>query len=301
MLLKTIEHDIHLVGVNEAWKELNSIQLEPDDPLLGEYYFLLGQIYEAKQNWCKAQEFYEKAIWYIDNISLLNNSNIISGCYYGLGRILGKQSKLIQAIAILKKGEKYFIEGTERSYLKYNILLSQAIFLEKLNQNEEAFRITDELIDCKSLVASTEAKTNLEQLQATLLNKFGFYEQSIRISEEGMILARLDKLYDRTFELWTTRGESYRKKKEFINAKQCLKTALKLKQKIRYVPLTISTYTQLGLLYLELNNNQKAKTTLEQAVGIGKETKDKPHLVNALIVLGDCYLQKEQYTQAKKQ
>jgi transcriptional regulator with XRE-family HTH domain len=65
LLLKTIEHDIHLVGANEAWEELQKIKLEPDDPMLGEYYYLHGKLYEINRNWVKELEFYGKAIRYI--------------------------------------------------------------------------------------------------------------------------------------------------------------------------------------------------------------------------------------------
>ncbi|WP_156877653.1 helix-turn-helix domain-containing protein [Shimazuella kribbensis] len=301
LLLKTIEHDIHLVGTTEVWAELNTINLDKNNHLLGEYYYLQGLIYEAKQSWGKAQEFYEKAIRFADQFQTSNDTNIKSISYYVLGRLFGKQGKLKQALTFIKLGEESFIEGVERSYLKYSLLLSKAIYLEKLNQNEEAFRITEELKNKPFITASTEAKTNLVQLHATLLNKFGLYDQSIQIAEEGVILARLDKLYDRTFELWTTKGESYRKKRSFANAKHCLKTALKLKEKIQYLPLAVSTYTQLGLLYLELTDIQKSQKSLVQAVELGKETKDNLRLMSALIALGNCYLQQQKLTKAQCQ
>jgi tetratricopeptide (TPR) repeat protein len=299
LLLKTIEHDIHLVGTKEVIQELNLIQFETDSTLKAEYYFLQGRMNEGKRNWVKAQEFFERAIRYVDQFPVLQITNLQAGCYYGISRVLGKQGKLSHAIEAVKRGIDCFVDQGERKYLAYNLLLSHAIFLEKLNQNEEAFRIAQELRENKSFVSSTEAKTNLAQLQATLLNKFGLYDQSIQIAEEGVILARLDKLYDRTFELWTTQGESYRKQKSFANAKHCLKTALKIKERIQYRSLAITTYTQLGLLYLELNDNQKSQTILNEAVTLGEETKDNLRLMSALIALGDCYFHQKQLTKAQ--
>jgi transcriptional regulator with XRE-family HTH domain len=287
LLFKTIEHDMNLVGANEAGTALQKIKLAPDDPLLAEYYLLHGRIHEANRSWIKAQEFYEKAIHHADQFPILKNTNIKSINYYFLSRLFGRQNKLEQALTASRKGEECFIVGVGRGYLKYNLLLSRAVYLEKLNQNDEAFQITEELWENRSSFASTEAKTNLAQLQATLLNKFGLYEQAIYYAEEGLLLARLDKQFDRSVELWTTQGESYRKKSEFPNAKLCLQTALKLKQKIHHSSLAVSTYTQLGLLYLELNDKQKSQTILEQAVTLGEETKDNPRLMSALIALGD--------------
>jgi tetratricopeptide (TPR) repeat protein len=286
LLLKTIEHDIHLVGANEAWEELQKIKLEPDDPMLGEYYYLHGKLYEINRNWVKALEFYGKAIRYIDQFPSLKNTNIKAVCYHGISRIYERQNHLDQALGAVQLGGKFFVEIDDRSYVKYNLLLSKTIYLEKLNQNEEAFRITKQLRENRTNLASSEAKTNLAQLQATLYNKFGLYEQAIYYAEEGLLLARLDKQFDQSLELWTTKGESYRKKGEFANAKQCLKTALKLKEKINHSPLAIDTYTQLGLLYLELNDIQKSLETLKQAVILGEETTDNLRLMNALIALG---------------
>lgn len=300
LLLRTIEHDINLVGTDEAWQELQKIKLELDDPLLGEYYFLQARLYETSRNWGKAQKCYEKAIRFIDQFPILRDTNLQSVSYYGLGRIFSRQNNLKRALIAVKKGVECFV-GTTRNHFKYNLLLSQAIYLEKLNQNEEAFRITKDLWKNIHSFASSEAKTNLAQLQATLHNKFGFYDESIYYSEEGLVLARSDKLYDRSLELWTTQGESYRKKGLFANAKLCLKTALNLKEKIHYPFLAISTYTQLGLLYLELNDFRKSQITLEQAVTLGEETKDNLRLMSALIALGDCYLHQQQLTNAQKQ
>jgi tetratricopeptide (TPR) repeat protein len=101
--------------------------------------------------------------------------------------------------------------------------------------------------------------------------------------------------------LWTTQGESYRKKGEFSNAKLCLQTALKLKQKLRHSSLAIPTYIQLGLLYFDLGDKQQAQTTLKQAVSLGEETKDNLRLMSALISLGDCYLYQGMPLKARNQ
>jgi tetratricopeptide (TPR) repeat protein len=243
----------------------------------------------------------EKQSAIFDQFPSLKNTNIKAVCYHGISRIYERQNHLDQALGAVQLGGKFFVEIDDRSYVKYNLLLSKSIYLEKLNQNEEAFRITKQLRENRTNLASSEAKTNLAQLQATLYNKFGLYEQAIYYAEEGLLLARLDKQFDRSLELWTTKGESYRKKGEFANAKQCLKTALKLKEKINHSPLAIDTYTQLGLLYLELNDIQKSLETLKQAVILGEETTDNLRLMNALIALGDCYLQQEQLNKAHRQ
>ncbi|MCH5584913.1 tetratricopeptide repeat protein [Shimazuella sp. AN120528] len=301
LLLKTIEHDIHLVGADEAWQELQKIKLEPDDPMLGDYYYLQGKLYEINRNLVKALEFYGKAIRYVDQFPNLKNTNVKTVSYHGISRIYERQNHLDQALEAVELGGKFFVETDDRSYVKYNLLLSKSIYLEKLNQNEDAFRITKQLQENRTKLASSEAKTNLSQLQATLYNKFGLYDQAIYHTEEGLLLARLDKQYDRSLELWTTKGESYRKKGEYSNAKHCLRTALKLKDKINHSPLAIDTYTQLGLLYLELNDLQKSLETLKQAVKLGEETSDNVRLMNALIASGDCYLHQEQMNKAHHQ
>jgi tetratricopeptide (TPR) repeat protein/DNA-binding XRE family transcriptional regulator len=301
LLLKTIEHDIILVGSDEAWTEYRRSNWNLMIHYLESIFFYMAEFMKQIEIGGKAQYFYVKAIRHADLFPNLDNTNIKAISYYVLGRLFGKQSELKQALLAMKNGEICFNERGKRNYLKYSLLLSQAIYLEKLNQNEKAYRICEKLKKNSSLVASTESKTNHAQLQATLFNKFGLYDQAIEIAEEGILLARLDKLYDQTFELWTTQGESYRKKGSFANAKQCLKTALKLKENIQYLPLAISTYTQLGLLYLELKDIQKSQKTLKQAVVLGEETKDNLRLMSVLIALGDCYFQQEKLSTAQIQ
>jgi transcriptional regulator with XRE-family HTH domain len=215
LLLKTIEHDIHLVDANQSWTELQKIELTPDDPLLRECLFLQGRIYEENRSWVKAQEFYEKAIRHANQLPIMVNTNIKAISYYFLSRILGRQSKLDQALLAVRRGIKCFVAGVDRGYLKYSLLLSQAIYLEKLNKIDEAFQITEELKENRSLVASTEAKTNLAQLQATLLNKFGLYDQAIQFSEEGVLLARLDNYMIELLNCGLHKGRVTEKKENF--------------------------------------------------------------------------------------
>jgi tetratricopeptide (TPR) repeat protein len=62
------------------------------------------------------------------------------------------------------------------------------------------------------------------------------------------------------------------------------------KPKIKDKQIAITTYTQLGLLYLDQGQMELAHTALEEAVRQGKKHKDSYRLVKALIALADCRL-----------
>nr|WP_232345698.1 tetratricopeptide repeat protein [Paenactinomyces guangxiensis] len=97
-------------------------------------------------------------------------------------------------------------------------------------------------------------------------------------------------MYDRCFELWSSLAEAYAKKGLLSNAEACFQAALELEGNIQKKYLTIKTYTQSGLLYLEQNKMDLAQRTIEEAVRRGKKFHDDYRLVQALIGLGHCYL-----------
>lgn len=73
-------------------------------------------------------------------------------------------------------------------------------------------------------------------------------------------------------------------------AELCLNTALNFKRQVKKSSLIVQTYNELGSLYLQTNEIEKAQKVLEECLKI--KTKDAVRLFEVYQTLGDCYLQK---------
>lgn len=304
--IMAIEHDMDMVDPDECLEELRRLEelrkLENGnkDPLFSVFHYLRGKYNERKQKWNDAMEHYECAIKIVDQYPDFASSNIKAASYNGLGRVCNRQNNFHQALAYIEKGIESFLEDGQRSHIGYNLLINKAIILEKLNRDSEALNITEELWPQKPFIKSANARLNLTQIRIELLNKLQRYDEAIAFALEGLEEARLDTEYDRCFDLWSILGDSYAKKGLYSNAEICYQSALKLENKIRGKHLTITTYTQLGLVYLDLGNAKVAQTTLEEAVERGKRLNDDYRLVKALMALGHCLLKQSQDLKALK-
>ncbi|WP_194830711.1 tetratricopeptide repeat protein [Laceyella tengchongensis] len=168
------------------------------------------------------------------------------------------------------------------------------------NKVGESLQILEELWSEQNTIPSTEALLNMYDLQAKFYFKMQLYDKAISFTKEGIERARIDKMYDRSYELWTTLGGCYIKKKQLDEAQRCFRTALNLEKYIRRDYLIVTSQTQLGLLYLKQKNVVKAKELLEEAVRLGRKCNDVHRLNEALVGLGDCYLAEPNYKKARQ-
>lgn len=290
LLFMVIEHDLNMINPEKAWGKIRKLDLNKDDPTLTEIMFLKGKYYERIEKWNEAQEHYQKALRLVDRHQKIN-TNIKAASFNGLSRLHNHLNNLDQALSFVQQGLKCFVEDGERKYVKYHLFISKIAYLEKLNRDDEALAIIEKIWPHKEEIESTEAHLNLYQARAELYNKNGLYEQAIHYAREGIEKARIDRMYDRSFELWSTLGESYSKKGNFSNAEICFKSALELETKIRRKYLLVSTYTLLGRLYLETGDIQIAKNILKTAIKWGENTKDDFRLIEALVAMGDCFVE----------
>ncbi|AUS09968.1 hypothetical protein C1X05_14795 [Laceyella sacchari] len=296
--LVAIENDIDLVSADFAQEELRKIHLEKNDPLLADYYFLKAKCYAKKELIPKAHSYYLKSIKEVDTHEYYN-SNIKAASYYEIGRIL-HTSDVDEALRCVEKGLESFVPNKQRRYIEYYLKVSKAIYLEKLNRAGEALQILEELWAEKEVIPSTEVLLNMYDTQAKIYYKMEIYEKSISIAKEGIERARIDRMYDRSFELWTTLGSCYVKQGRLSDAQRCFRTALNLEKEVKREYLLISTQTQLGLLYLKQKKFKFAKIPLEEAVQLGRKCKDILRLNEALVALGDCLFAEGNKSKAKQ-
>ncbi|MBS7531605.1 hypothetical protein IC619_014060 [Hazenella sp. IB182353] len=102
--------------------------------------------------------------------------------------------------------------------------------------------------------------------------------------------AYINNLIDRSYEIWYTLGECYSKTADFKNVMSCFSMALALEKSITRKYLTIKTYTQLGILHLELGQVEKARSLLDKEMQKGELYNDEYRLVESMKSLAECQI-----------
>jgi tetratricopeptide (TPR) repeat protein len=222
------------------------------------------------------------------NLDMLVNTNLKAGSLNELSRVAYFEGFLEQAMHYVEDGLEAFCISGEREYYRDILLVSKAFYLEKLNHWEEIVRITDDLWANMDVMWGIDTILNLYEIKIKILLRQGLYNQAIEYTRKGLIRARIDKILDRSFDLWSLLGTIYLKQNDLVEAETCFLTALKMKVEKPY--LLISTYIELCQLYQRQENYAKAFHVAHKAVNLGKESKDQDRLFGALKSLGDCLI-----------
>ncbi|SFI95893.1 helix-turn-helix domain-containing protein [Thermoflavimicrobium dichotomicum] len=295
--LMSIENMIDLVDPNAGLARLRQLNSGHFSCCPGMINYLKGKSYYRK-NKEKAETYFLKAIQQVDQHPNLEKSNIKSICYNELGTIYFYKNELEQALHYTQKGIDAFVPDGERSYVKSMLLANKAIYLEDLGRLEESIQTIEQLRSQPEEFKSTNSTLSIYVLQARIYHRNKLYSQAIACTETGIELARINRMYERSSELWTLLGNIHFSLQKLEEAEICYLTALDIKEKIRKEHLLITPYTQLGLLYLEQNKYTQAQQALEEAVKIGERSDHILPYIGALIALGNFYLKQKKYYQA---
>nr|WP_255724555.1 tetratricopeptide repeat protein [Shimazuella soli] len=285
--LKAIETEMDCGDYKKAMQAVKILQLPTDHPYTAVTEYLKGKYYYKGQNWQKAHLHFLRAIQMVDDYPEIQATNIKAASYYELARIAYRLNKLDNTVQCVENGLEAFDSSGERKFLIYSLLLSKAIYLEKLDRDNEAMKILDEMWPHLNEI-DTEIQLNMYDLQAKLYNKHQMYDKAIRYASEGIDIARREKKYDRCFELWTTLGTSYNHLGEYQMAMKCFQTASSLEGKIQRKFLSATNHYQLGLLYFEEGDIDRAEETLRKALKISKEENDVLNLCESHLGLAKC-------------
>lgn len=298
--LTRIEHMIDLIGANQAHKQLKNIELPLGDPLEVIYRYLEARCYYHKGKYAKASNGFTKTIKLIEKHPFMEYTNILSACYKELGRIyFYYHNNLTLALQHTETGLQVYNENGERKIIKYALLSCKASYLEKMQQDEEALATIRELWSEKDQwYRSNEVVLNILEIQANLYAKKEFYDEAMTYALDGLEIARANKNLPRALELITTLGNICTMKKAFDEAEEWYLFALKFKKVIKKEYLFVSTYTQLGILYMEINSWEKAEKYLELAIDLGANSADRVRHYFALMAFGDYFVKTNQSEQA---
>lgn len=287
--LEMIENDIDCVNPSFGLERLRDIPISNHDPLQAYVEYLRGKASFRKGSYDKAAAYLKEAIRLCNKYKEFEERNIKSISYYILGQIAYLKSDFLEALSYVEEGLRYFHENDHRPYLKYCLLISKVIYLEKLGKYVEGITILKEEMWPNLHEIDTDIRLHMYEMHATLLNHDNMPEKAIQYAKKGIEIARRVEDYDRCFELWTTLGISYKRLGDLEKAKQCFETVLRFEEKIQRINLVAHNYRELGILYLLEGNEVLAEKTLRKAEKLSYKSKDPMRQCEALIALGKMF------------
>lgn len=299
--LTLIENTIDLVSPEKALGQLRELDLSDTPQVKAQVLQLKGKIYYEKKQWTRARKNYLEAIKLVEQHRELQVTNLKSSALLGLGRIsFYEENNLKKAMMYTEEGINCFYEGGERSNTKYSLLISKISYLDNLNLKERSLRTLERMWMEIDKVENPEVLLNMYEIKALSLCKQMLYTEAKKYAMKGISIARMSKMPERSMELLTTLGSIYVATGELDMAENCFLQSIELQKKVQRKHLLISTFTQLGLLNVHRQKWKEAEQWLDNAVQIGEKSSEVVRYVQALKVLGDCFVAQGKVTEAIK-
>lgn len=295
--LLSIENHLNMVSIDEAWDELKRIRTEEELHRVWILY-LKGRYYEKKGKKQQAKGYYLQ-VAEIDDPEV-KESNFAAASYHALGRICFYEDRMEEALNYVEKGLSTYQIDSQRVYVIHFLKISQIIYLEKLNRNEEALVLLDKMWTEKTEIESSEVILSMYEMKAELFNKLGRYDEAIDIATEGLSKARINRMPSRSSVLWTTLGECYCRQEKLNQAEFCFQTALSMKKEIKEEYIIILLYLKLGNISRQRGNTEQAFEMYTNAYKIAETSRDQVRFIETLITLGDYLIQTGKEIEAKK-
>lgn len=313
--LLSIENTIDLVDPDDGLEAINHLGIPDDSSYQVIAQYLRGKCYMHKKNWNKAHKhFFDCIHSLIHHHPEMQYTNLKPACYLKLSVIEFLQNNYREALLYSIEGLNSFLKDGQREYLEEMLLINKAIYLEKLNRIEDAQFVLEEITHLKTktyeqekekmefplYLNSKEVMLNFMELQANFFMKNQLYCQAIKYTLKGIELARIDRMYNRSFELWIALGNIYLKLEQMQLAEICFLTALKLRKKIDQDHLLAYVYIQLGRLYKKRKIYHHTKQYLLEALRISHKKNDAFWEVESLTELGLYYWEQQDHENAMK-
>jgi tetratricopeptide (TPR) repeat protein len=306
----------------EKWEQeletLNKeVDFESETKLAPYYHFLKGKIYREKgrkitnrgtsnssnKTLTKAEDYFLHAIDQINKEHFLVNTNIKSTAYNYLSVISHNRNDFASALFYAEKGIENFVDVGERQYIKYNLLLNKAIYLENLNQNEKARlalkylnHAIENSTDPRSVRTSVIAQMYL--IYSTVLHKLNLTEEALENAFKGIEIALINHDYNKLFMLWSCVGMLYSSLGKLDEAEEYLYNALHINEMVTKEYLRPYNYRLLGSLLVQQKKFDNAKGIIDKSIEISKKYSDELSLTESLSALGRWYVEQALYQDA---
>ncbi|SMO69767.1 helix-turn-helix domain-containing protein [Melghirimyces algeriensis] len=294
--LTAIEAVIAMKKSREALAELENIDLEESHPYAARVEYLKGKAFQFMNNWKRAERCFTSAIRLCNQNDDKENIEAASFSEYGVCCYF--QNELEKALEFTNSGLAVFQEEGGRKYVKFVLLRNKVVYLERLGRALEGLNVLQDVWGKMDQIKDIETVLTFYTTRADLLRKTGMYDEAIQYAKEGLGLARINKHYKCMFDLWTILGTLYTSKKQWSKAERCFNTALTARHLLDSEKALTDIYVWLGILSVQQNKWEEAKSFLEQGIANAEKHNDAPKLIYALRVMGDFWKEQDEKQEA---
>ncbi|MFC7443156.1 tetratricopeptide repeat protein [Laceyella putida] len=274
------------------------IHLEDFHPLAPHYHYLLGLVHFKKQDWPKAEHFFQRAILLCRHHSLNPQDNVIALCLKELSACAYHQNDLEQALSFVDQGLEAFREEKGRKEVRFVLLSNKILYLLRDAQTEQASHLLNQVWPQIQQIELTRVTLNLYKFRAILLRKSKMHEEAIACCKEGIRKGKRNLFLSRTYDLLNVLGSIYLQQKEFEKAAYYFELVINNDQDMKFPRRHMDAHTYLAILHSSQQNWVKAKDHFDQAIELGKELNDAFRLTKAYIVRGNSLKNQQRYNDA---
>jgi tetratricopeptide (TPR) repeat protein len=266
--------------------------------------YLIGKAYSYKRSWTNSKNHFLKAIEIVDGNPALQQTNYKAMSLIEISRIYYFTNNPEQALEYAEKSCESFQANGNRPETKFVTLVCKAIYLDDLGRrdssigkHQEALEVVEEVIAEQRNITNIDALLSAYELKADLLRNLQLPEKALPCALDGLKIARANQSFDRSVDLWTELGQIYLDIGNVQKAKSSLETAIRFKRVVPERRFMI-TYTTLGHVYAMEENWVEAEKYFQMVIDLITPDTPVTRYIDAYIGLADCYLSHGQYTAA---
>ncbi|TCW40759.1 tetratricopeptide repeat protein [Laceyella sacchari] len=273
-------------------------KLEDFHPLAPHFHYLMGLAHLKKQEWHKAEHFFQRAILLCRHHSLNPSDNIIALCLKELSTCAYHQNDLDQALSFVNQGLEAFQADKERKEVRYILLSNKILYLLRAGQTEQASHLLNQIWPLIQEIELTRVTLNLYKFRAILLRKSKMFSEAIACCKEGIRKGKKNLFLSRTYDLLNVLGSIYLQQKAYGKAAYYFELVINNDKDVKFPRRHIDAHTYLAILHDGQQNWNKAEKHLEQAIELGKKLNDAYRITKAYIVRGNSLKNQLHYDDA---
>ncbi|SHF14168.1 hypothetical protein SAMN05444392_10894 [Seinonella peptonophila] len=254
-----------------------------------------------KKNDPKSEAYYFKAKDSVNKSFEQDHNNVKAAAYNDLGYIEYLRNNLDRAIYFMEKGLKAFNENGDELHLKYTLLSNQALFYEKLGMINKAKECLSILWSEYGKIDQAATKGRMYVVQARIYQYERDYESAKKCVRDGMVLARINKLRETAFALWTILGAIMRETGHNEVAEDSLKTAITIYDHLAtdQERNIIQTHLEYARLLIDQRRWDEAQLHISLAISLCDKHDDALRKTKSMILHAELYMLQNQQLEAK--
>lgn len=276
---------------DEALKQLNELKLRENHPFIAKVYYYKGCCFFNKKKWKQAERAFFQALRYTkQNKEALINTNLEAACYLYLGCSQYKQKNFEQALSYFDLGIESFHHNGDRQYVKYQLYLNKIECLKKLQRITEGNQLLHKIWNSVQNIQDIRTIIHFYALRSEFAQKAGLYDEAIHFATNGIKLASRNNQVNLLLNLWTSLGNLYMMCGEWNLSESCFQMVLQRKNDPSNDNKRVSSYLQLGILYMKQKKFQRAYQSLQHALQYADSKRYSKQFTLCLLVIGDlCF------------